>query len=169
MQVAGLGSIPRLPGPVSEVGVSGQGIGMLSAERMVPGREDLLLKSERRCVVAALSQVDGQFCHAGTAGRECRLGVRQQRGIGRSGNWQPGVTGKRRLHQGSSGVPPGCRQLSWQPGERHGLHQAVDRHRPFVQRADQRIAAMPAARRISYTVDAATETPSLVSSPWIRR
>src|ERR1017187_2345098 len=28
---------------------------------------------------------------------------------------------------------------------------------------------MPAARRISHTVDGATVTPSLVSSPWIRR
>jgi len=58
----------------------------------------------------------------------------------------------------------------------HGVHvQEVDREDPGGLGAEKLspgrrgAGSMPAACRISQTVDGATVTPSLVSSPWIRR
>jgi len=62
-----------------------------------------------------------------------------------------------------------------QPGQRSSIHvQEIDSQDPAAcaRRNCRQVGpslrgagSMPAPRRISYTVDAATETPSLVSSP----
>ena len=124
----------------------GQGAPVFGAEHPVPFLRQCLGELPCSRIPAAVPQVGRDVFHAGIAGRQDRLGVRQQPREHRPGVRLPGFTGESGLDQSGGGLPPG---LMHTPGHLVGgdrLDQAVHRGHPVPGRAYERVPAQSCDR-----------------------